>query len=135
MKFFFDTSISHRVVDALLALQTDLPGKLSNVEIVHHRQRFPDNLNDYDWLNTLVIEGGWIVVSADPRITTNPLEKKIWREKPIVLFVLEKGWKGQKLWDRAWRIVKVWPQITEIARKAKQGSAYKITVNGKITKL
>jgi len=135
LKFFFDTSISHRIPAAINALKEDIETPQSKSEILHLREKFKSNVDDYDWLNTLVLEGGWVVVSADPRITRNELQKKIWREKNIVLFVLEKGWRGQKLWDRAWRLVRVWPDILKTAKKAKPGSAYKISVHCKIAKL
>ena len=76
MKFFFDTSISHRIPAAINALKEDIETEKSKTVILHLREKFKANVDDYDWLNTLVLEGGWVVVSADTRITRNELQKK-----------------------------------------------------------
>lgn len=136
MKIFFDTSISHRIADAVSVLREDLfTGSSAKIRIEHHRARFKQDADDYDWLNTLTLEGSWVVVSADNRILTHPLYRKVLEQKNLIFFVLEKGWKGLDLWGRAWRVIKVWPDVIQQARRAKPGDTYKVSVNCKIKKL
>lgn len=136
MNFFFDASISHRVSEALLTLRQGVV-EPSELEVIEHLfDRFASNTNDYDWLNTLAHEGGWTIISADARISSNKLQRKVWTDRPITLFVLEKGWKGMGLWDRAWRLIRYWPQVIDVTQKTrKDGVAFRISQSGKITRL
>ena len=103
--------------------------------ITHLTERFRDSADDYDWLNTLAHEGGWVVLPADVRLARSNLQRKVWQDRPIVVFVLKKGWKGMKLWDRAWRLIRFWPDIVAAASNADQGSAHEIAQNGKFARL
>lgn len=102
--------MSIRIVEALRILDR------AN-EIVHLRDRFPENTADAEWIFALAKEGGWVVVSGDLRITRNPAERKAWQESGLVAFFLEKSWANLTLWDQAWRLFKWWPEIVAQASR------------------
>jgi PIN like domain len=84
LRFFFDNTMSDRLVEALRVLDR------AN-ELVHLRQRFLQDTPDAEWISTLAKETNWVVVSGDLRITRNPAERKAWRESGLVAFFLEKS--------------------------------------------
>ena len=135
MRFFFDASISYRVAQALMMLRQALVPPHELEAITHLTERFKESADDYDWLNTLAHEGGWVVLSADVRLARSNLQRKVWQDRPIVVFVLKKGWRGLGLWDGAWRLIRCWPDIVAAAGIADPGSAYEIAQNGKLSKL
>ena len=135
MKFFFDASISFRVAQALMILRPAVVPPRHLETITHLTERFTASADDYDWLNTLAHEGGWVVLSEDVRLARSNLQRKVWQDRPIVVLVLKKGWKGMKLWDRAWRLIRFWPDIVAAASKADPGSAHEIAQNGKLSRL
>ena len=117
MKFFFDNTMSRRVIEALKILD-------SSQEIVHLTERFPADTPDAEWISALSEEGDWVIVSGDVRITRNPGERAAWLESKLLAFFLAKGWTNQPLWDQAWRFVKCWPRIVEQASRIKPPAGF-----------
>lgn len=117
MKFFFDNTMSRKVVGALQVLD-------SSQQIVHLTARFPADTPDAEWISTLSAEEDWIIISGDVRITRNPGERAAWLESRLLAFFLAKGWTNQPLWEQAWRFVKWWPRIVEQAARMKPPAGF-----------
>jgi hypothetical protein len=117
VKFFFDNTMSRKVVGALKILD-------SSQEIVHLTEQFPADTPDAEWITALSEEGDWVIVSGDVRITRNPGERAAWLESKLLAFFLAKGWTNQTLWDQAWRFVKCWPRIVEQASRIKPPAGF-----------
>ena len=83
-------------------------------------------------MNALAGESGWVIVSGDLRIRKNPHELRAWQKAGHTTFFLKKGWIDLGFWDQAWKFAKVFPELIEAARTAKPGTAFFLTVNGKI---
>jgi hypothetical protein len=73
VKFFFDRSLSKRLVNAIRALE----GVRSGIEVQFKDDRFPPDTDDTVWIAALAAEGNWIVVSLDPEILRKPVERPL----------------------------------------------------------
>lgn len=62
------------------------------------------------------------------RIWKNPHEKEAWRASRLTVFFLTQSWSRQKLWEKAWRLIRWWPQIAEMAERVEAGAAYEISL-------
>jgi len=82
VKFFFDRSLSRRLVNAIRALE----GPRSGVEVQFKDERFAIDTDDTVWIAVLATEGNWIVVSLDPEILRKPVERAAWREAGLTGF-------------------------------------------------
>lgn len=60
MKFLFDNNLSIHLAHGLRELRKNF-----DEEIIHLRDRFPENITDTEYLSDLIQEGGWSVISAD----------------------------------------------------------------------
>ena len=108
MKFFLDNNLPPSWAEALNALSG------TEKHSVHHlRTKFPRNVTDVEWINTLASEGGWTIISGDLRISRNQHERQAWLKSGMVAFFLTKGWRSLKFWDQTWRIVRWWPNILQ----------------------
>ena len=123
MNFFFDNTMSGRVVEAIRILDTDH-------KIVHLRDRFSADTPDATWISALSEESDWIIVSGDVRITRNPGERAAWLESKLLAFFLAKGWTSQSLWDQAWRFVKWWPRIVDQSQRIRPPAGFIVPLNG-----
>jgi|SRR5690348_1620936 len=77
---------------------------------------FNQDIPDVEWLDRLGREGGWIIISADERISRNPAEKLVWRESHLTTFFFAQPWSGDKFWNQAKSLVTWWPEIVRQAR-------------------
>lgn len=81
MRFFFDNCISPKIAEALHILEEP------NHEICHLRAKFPDQgVKDPEWIHTLGVEGSWTIVSGDPNISKNPVNKEAWHQSGLTAF-------------------------------------------------
>ena len=92
--------------------------------IFHHRERFKPDTPDIDWIGELANERDWIIISGDPRITRNPVEKKAWLDSGITGFFLGWGWASLPLWQQASVLLRWWPQIIAKAKKFPRGAGF-----------
>jgi len=104
-------------------------GKRDNHQVVHLKQKFPENTPDDVWLPKLAGEGDWVIVSGDFKITTNPQNREALRASGLTTFILKKGWINHTPWEQAWRLVKWWPRIIAAAESIQQGLVYAVPVN------
>lgn len=120
MRFFFDNNLSQRLSRAIGELCA-----VDVVEVVHLKDRFPSNISDVEWIETLGREGDWTVVSQD-RLTKNPLEKEALRLSGLTAFILVKGWNSHKHWDKAAQLVRWWPRIMEVNALVAAGAVFEV---------
>ena len=101
-RFFLDNCLSPRFARALREL-----AEPQGFEIVHHGERFERNAPDADWLHALGVDGGWIIVSGDPRITRSKVERSAWQESGLTAFFFAGGWSSKSYWKQAADVVLV----------------------------
>ena len=127
MRFFFDNCISIRYVRALRIL-----AEFQKYELAHLSEKFDvEGVKDAEWISVLAKEGGWAIVSGDPRITRGKIERAAWRESGLTGFFFSDGWASRGLWTQAEDLVHWWPQIVLEARNAIPGSGYLLPFRGK----
>lgn len=126
MRFFFDNNLSPKLAKSLNALVQP------EHEVVHLKDHFAANTPDEVWMEALSKETGWIIISGDTRITKNQHEFAAWKAAGHTAFFLKKGWINLTFWDQVQKFVKCFPAIIEEAIRAKSGSMFFVTVNGKI---
>ncbi|MDZ4803000.1 MAG: hypothetical protein SGI92_32985 [Bryobacteraceae bacterium] len=126
MKFFFDNNLSPKLARSLDVLVEP------EHRVTHLKECFAANTPDTVWMGALAGEAGWVIVSGDLQIRKNPHEIKAWQEAGHTTFFLKKGWIDLTRWDQVWKFAKVFPELIATAERARQGSAFFITPNGKI---
>jgi hypothetical protein len=126
LRFFFDNCVNKKYVDALRIL-ADVQG----YELVHLTDLYPPNMPDLEWMTALAEQGDWIVISADPRIMRNKVERKAWEECGLTTFFFSDNWSQKQFWKQMADLVSWWPSIVLEARKAPAGSGYLVPVKGK----
>ncbi|HUI08532.1 MAG TPA: hypothetical protein VL486_16140 [Verrucomicrobiae bacterium] len=129
MKFFFDNNLAPKLAHGL----SQMAGPEHRV--VHLKDRFPGNVEDVVWMRALAKEADLVIVTADIRISRNPYEVKAWKEAGHTIFFLKPGWVNLPFWDQANKFTKCFPNLIKEAEKAARGSAFVVTVNGKIEPL
>jgi len=117
VKFFFDNCVSENVVAALRCLE-------KRHDLVHLRDRFPEGTLDPVWIGALGSEGGWTIVSGDPRISRGKAERAAWRESGLTAFFCGDAWGSRKLMMQASEMLRMWDDIVERSKNAPQGSGY-----------
>lgn len=129
MKVFFDNNINVKYVQALRVL-----AEIQGYELVHLTDKFPENTPDAEWIRALKEERDWIVVTADPRITRNRVERLAWQESGLTAFFFTDGWSQKKFWNQIADLVTWWPTIVLEARRVDAGTGFLIPVKGKVLK-
>lgn len=125
MKFFLDNTLPPLLAKALQALVED-----ESHTVIHLREKFLPDIEDGVWINALAQEGGWIIISGDPRITRNPHERAAWLESQLTAFFLKPGWTNLEFWVQASKLVALWPRIMGEASRARPGSGFLVPVRG-----
>jgi PIN like domain len=129
VKFFFDNNLAAKIAHGLNEMVAP------DHQVIHLRDKFAPNSEDVEWMGTLAKEADWIIITADVRIRRNLHEVKAWKEAGHTIFFLKPGWTDLKFWDQVNKFTKCFPQIIENAARAERGSAFFISVNGKIESL
>jgi len=107
VKFFFDNCVSQNLVEALRCLE-------NRHDLVH----LPA------WIGALGAEGGWIIISGDPRISRGKAERAAWVESGLTAFFCGDAWQNRRLMTQASELLRMWDDMVERAKKAPQGSGY-----------
>jgi hypothetical protein len=75
----------------------------------------------------------WILVSADTRITRRPAERAVLASAGIKFFYCGKAWFKMPTHEQAWKFLKEWPKIVEMAENHR-GKVFEIEgANLKVT--
>jgi PIN like domain len=127
VRFFFDNNLPPKLAKALHVLVAP------EHEVIHLKEKFPQNTSDETWMNGLAKELDWVIISGDNRITKNPHEVQAWRAAGHTTFFLKPGWTNVNFWTQAYKFVKCFPDIIATARGAKSGRFFLVAGNGKIT--
>ena len=128
MRFIFDNTTSPRIAQAIKVLAGGDPRRY---QVWHLAEKFEErDVLDTVWIPQLAREGDWVVVSADPRITSGRAERQAWKEAGLTGFFLAKGWAGLPLWDQAWKLIQWWPRIVDQTGKVRAGATFLVPVKG-----
>ena len=100
--------------------------------VIHLKELFPAGMDDSEWMVKLPEKENWVIVTADVRIGKNPHEIAAWKEAGHTIFFLKPGWLKMTFWDQAQKFVKCFPQIIETGVRARRGSSFMVSANGKI---
>lgn len=123
MKFILDNNISPHIAHGINKFCAH-----EGHEVIALRDKFKENTSDLEWLSTLKKEGNWVIISHD-RFAKNNLEKEAFYRGDSLAFILKKGWSGLKYWEKAAKIVKIWPAVVNQANLVDSG-VFEIPVNG-----
>lgn len=126
MKFFFDNNLAAKIAKGLNGFVSP------DQQVVHLKEQFAANTDDAVWLAQLAQQEDWIIVTADIRIGKNPHAIAAWKEAGHTVFFLKPGWLKMNFWAQAQKFVKCFPEIIKQAERAKRGSSFVVSVNGKI---
>ena len=129
MKFFFDNHLAPKLAHGLNQMVEP------EHRVVHLKDDFPGNTEDVAWMQALAKEGDLVIVTADVRISRNPHEVLAWKQAGHTTFFLKPGWVNLPCWDQANKFTKCFPDLIKTAERAGRGSAFHVTVNGKIEPL
>ena len=125
MNFIVDNNISPAIAEALSSLS-----QREGVQVVPLRNKFPENVKDQVWLESLGNEGNWVILSGDVSITRKPHERLAWQQSGLTAFFLQRGWMNIGFWDQSWKLVKWWPTIIETAKRFERGHSFSVPVTG-----
>jgi hypothetical protein len=129
VKFFFDNNLAAKLAHGLNQMVRP------EHQVFHLRDKFEPNVEDVVWMKALCGEEGWVIVTADVTINRNPHEVRAWKQAGHTMFFLKPGWTDLKFWDQANKFTKCFPQIIAESQRAARGTAFMVTVNGKIEPL
>lgn len=129
MKFFIDNCISPVYAQALAVL-----AEVQRHDIHHLRDFFSPDVKDIDWIRALGDDGGWVIVSGDPRISRSKAERAAWHESGLTAFFFADDFGTRSFWKQAEAIVHWWPIIVLEASTCQPGSGYLIPVKSKALK-
>jgi PIN like domain len=114
MRFFFDRNMSPYLARAIDILDREN-------EVRHHDQdpRFNERTTDIEWVSVLGKDvPTWVVLSGDGAILKNRAELKALKEAKLTYFCMSNRWSKMKTSEYAWRLIKIWPDIVEKAKRA-----------------
>jgi hypothetical protein len=106
--------------------------------VVRHQDddtRFEIDTPDVDIIRILAadIDHRWVLVSQDKRITRRPAERTVLLAAGIKFFYFGKAWAKMSTHIQAWRFVRAWPDLVDVAEHHR-GKVFEIEgANLKIT--
>jgi len=121
MRIFIDHNLSPKIARALQPL---FEGKH---EVVSLRDKFPINISDKDWIETLSKEGRWVVISGDLRITKNAAEKQAFKNSKLIGFFMSPGFFKAGPILHVSRILFQWRKLEKIIEAMEPGATFQIT--------
>jgi PIN like domain len=81
---------------------------------------FDPKTPDVEWLEDLASRSPVpVVISGDGRILRNPAELQVLRSLPLTFFLFAPSWCTIPWHERAWKTIKVWPQVVKNASPTK----------------
>jgi hypothetical protein len=112
MRFFFDRNTPPQLARMVDALERE-----HTARSYYDDDRFDDKTPDINWIKVLAAEDPpWIIISGDGRILKNKAEMSALKEAKLTFFCLSRQWMHMKLYEQAWKFIKVWPDIVENAK-------------------
>ena len=109
--------------------------------VVRHQDdddRFAIDTPDVDIIRALAADETyrWVLVSADTRITRRPAERAVLASVGIKFFYCGRAWFKMSTHEQAWKFVREWPKLVEVAENHRgkvfeiEGANLKITPSG-----
>jgi PIN domain-containing protein len=124
VRFFFDNCMSKKLTMAMKLLCGD------QHQIEHLTERFDPDTGDEVWIPAVASDPDFIIISADPAITTSKRQREAWQESRLTAFFFGGGFADRGFWIQALEVVRWWPKIIEVARSARRGSGYLLPFKG-----
>lgn len=97
--------------------------------IIYLDDRFGKTTPDSEWLSAIA---DWdpipVVVSGDGRILKNPAELQVLRGLPLTFFHFAEGWAQMPWKERAWKAIRVWPEVVSAA-SPRRPSIFRVPVS------
>ncbi len=128
MKVLIDNNLSPAIARALNELFKP------DHEIIALREKFDPTISDADWINTLSIEGRWVVISGDRRITRNKAEYAAFRNSRLVGFFLARGLYKTKATKQVERILALWERMETLAGTVEGGAMFELQMKSNLIK-
>lgn len=119
-----DECVSPFLARALRGLFHDLH------RVEHIRDRFPAKTTDREWMAALSDEGGWVILSADRRISRNKAELHAFRSSKMVGFFLCRTVNAKPVHQQLIRILQVWDRLEAQAKLVRPGAMFEISERG-----
>ena len=129
MKFMLDRYLAVRHARALNALTTP------QHEFVHLSDKFGPATRDVEWIQSLAMETGWVVLSGDTRAGQSTHECSAWRDSGLAILFLTRGWSRLPPLQQHARLALLLPKIINKAEITSPGSGFALPVSGKIEQL
>ena len=126
MKFFLDNCLAIRHAHALNEMEKP------DHSFTHLQDKFSPETKDEEWIRKLGEEAGWVVISGDYRIGKNAHERAAWHQSGLTVFFLSKGWTNIPPRQQHSKLTLALDDIVEHTSRAKPGSGFSISMNGKI---
>jgi hypothetical protein len=126
LKFFADGCVSVVHVRALCGY-FDAEGN----QFCHLTEKFSPDVPDPEWLSSLAKERGWVILSGDTRIISNPANKAAWHESGMTAFFFGAPWAETKRLKQAEELLRWIPRIIEVARKHPVGHGFIMDKRGR----
>lgn len=99
-------------------------------QIEHIRDRYPAGTTDREWIGDLSREGGWVILSADRRISRNKAELHAFRTSGLVGFFLCRTVYEKQVHRQLIRILQVWERLEAQAKLVEPGAMFEISERG-----
>lgn len=99
-------------------------------EITNIRDHFGKGVKDLSWIKTLGEEGGWIILSADRRITRNKIEMHAFKSSGLIGFFLSKSVYQKPMHRQFMRVLSIWESLEKQAGLVQPGAMFEITERG-----
>lgn len=124
MNFWFDRSVPINLARMLDQYDAE------NV-IVHQDDdgRFKKTDPDEHWMRRLAEDNvPWVVVTADLRIIKDKAQRQVFREVNLPWVTYARGWNNISFHERAWKTLRVWPEVVGAVQRARQPTLFEIPV-------
>jgi hypothetical protein len=123
VNFFFDRNVSVR-------LARMIHGYDPEHTIEYHDDAFDKSMPDIAWMTQLASRTDpWFVVSGDFAILRNRSEAAVLRKSKLTFFALKSGWTNLDIHTQACKLLKIWPGITEQAKRIRVPTIFEIPVS------
>lgn len=105
-----------------------LDGTGSQVTHIRDAGSYGGGARDEDWIAQLGSAGDWVVISGDTRIARTKHLRELWRKTKLIGFFWAPGWLSMRFEDQAWRLVRVWPNLNQMALNVAASSIFEVPV-------
>jgi hypothetical protein len=124
VKFFIDNCISKGMATAVAAI-----AESQGHEVIHLTRDFDPSTPDTVWIPAIK-DKGYVIISGDPRISRNPVNKAAWLESGLTAFFLGDGFASRRIWVQAEELMRWFPHIIETVKECSPGSGFLLPFKG-----